>query len=119
MRILKNKQLLLVVAESLLVQQIESQLRERGTRIIGPAKTALDAYMLIEAFRIDVAVVDTHLGHQTSYLVAEALQQCKIPYVFVTTEGDRRLPPQYTGRTVVDHTPIDVILNILIDITES
>jgi DNA-binding response OmpR family regulator len=80
----EQPRVLLVEDEWLIAFDMSERLQEFGYRVIGPAADVETALRLIRSERIDLALLDLHLGTQRSYPVGEALRENGIPFAFLT-----------------------------------
>jgi DNA-binding response OmpR family regulator len=86
---------LVVEDEWLISQEVEVMLQDAGYDVVGPVPTVASALSLIEAERIDTAVLDIHLGREKSFPIAQALISRAIPFVFVSGYACDDLPLQF------------------------
>ena len=77
---------ILVVEDSYLIAAgLTRQLTELGHNVIGPAASVGEALDLLSQHRVDAAILDIALGHQTtSEPVARQLRQLGRPFIFLT-----------------------------------
>jgi DNA-binding response OmpR family regulator len=93
---LAGRRVLVVEDEYLLADDLTQILVEHGAEVVGPAATLRDGIRLIEADnRIDFAVVDVQLQGEHAFALSAALRDRKIPFVFTTGFGERKIPPEY------------------------
>jgi CheY-like chemotaxis protein len=81
-------------------------LEEAGFTVCGPAARVSEAVALIEAERVDLAVLDVNLRGETSLAVAQALVERSIPFAFMTG---------YVGSAVLGEFKTRPILNKPVD----
>jgi len=74
---------------------LNDMLVEFGCEVVGAADRIDEALALIEAQRIDAAVLDLNLRGQMSYPAADALVARGIPFVFTTGYPRNRLLDAY------------------------
>ena len=80
--ILKN---ILVVEDAFLVGvQLKEDIESLGYAVVGPANSVKRALALIEENSISAAILDINLGHEDSTPIAEHLEACAIPFIFIT-----------------------------------
>jgi light-regulated signal transduction histidine kinase (bacteriophytochrome)/CheY-like chemotaxis protein len=90
----------------------EAMLAEHGA-VTRTAATAAEALSLLAEGKPDVAVLDVHLGMETSFPVAVELKRLGVPFVFATGFGDGVVMPDglkgvpivrkpYSSRSLVD-----------------
>jgi DNA-binding response OmpR family regulator len=107
---LKGKRVLLVEDEALVAMMVEDELLNAGAQIVGTASSVAEALRMIEVAMgdggISVAILDLNLDGELVWLVANALDELGVPFVFETGYG----PDFDTGKYVmapVLHKPFD------------
>lgn len=78
------RRILLVEDEPMIAFALEDMVSEFGYCVVGPAYRLEDALEMAQVERIDAAILDVNLNEQTSYPVADLLQQRGIPFLFAT-----------------------------------
>ncbi|PBB65987.1 response regulator [Mesorhizobium sp. WSM4312] len=86
---------LVVEDEWLIAQDIASELRAAGYPVVGPVSSVAAALQLVEADKIDVALLDIQLNGETSLPIAEVLLARGTPFAFVTGFGERDVPAPF------------------------
>lgn len=87
---------ILVVEDNLLTADaIQDQLEISGCEVVGPSPDIDSSLALIARSAIDGAVLDVTLGKQSCFPIAAALTERAIPFVFLTGDDDKPLPPEY------------------------
>lgn len=86
---LQGKRILVLEDEPLIAMMLEDALNELGCVVLGPANDVLQAETLAREAAIDAAILDVHVGEQTSESVAGLLAARGIPYL-VASGGDGR-----------------------------
>ncbi len=80
--------------EPLIAMLVVDILTDAGYAIVGPAHDLEQANALLDAERIDIAVLDINLGPGvTSAPIADCLEQRGIPFILGTGYGDAALRP--------------------------
>ena len=79
--------ILVVDDEPLISILVEAWLTELGCEVVGPARSVQDGLDLAGSNVLDGAILDINLGHQNSYLVADALRQRGVPFAFATGDS--------------------------------
>jgi CheY-like chemotaxis protein len=87
---LAGRRILIVEDEMLLAMDLEMFLEDRGCEVLGPASNVAEALAILEAERPDAATVDMNLNGDSSAPVAAALQECGVPFVFVSGYNDKQ-----------------------------
>jgi CheY-like chemotaxis protein len=86
--------ILVVEDEALVAFALEELLTECGYKVVGPAPNVRTAVKLLDAERIDAAVLDINLGGETVDPVARALATAGVPFVFTTGYTSASALPQ-------------------------
>ena len=97
--------ILVVEDELILALTIETILHEQGHKVVGPVARASEALHLIEAEKIDAALLDVRLRHgDVVYPAADALGERGIPFAFMTAYATEGIDPRYAEHDVL-HKP--------------
>jgi CheY-like chemotaxis protein len=91
----------LVEDEPLVAMEISSCLSDVGCEIVGPAGSVAGAVALVEAQRIDAALVDANLAGDRVDRLAELLAKRGIPFMFVTGYGREGLPTAFRETPII------------------
>jgi CheY-like chemotaxis protein len=95
-----GKPRVLVVEDDFLVAQTITDLIEAGgCEVIGPAADAATGLDLLARKKPDAAVLDIKLIGETSYPVAAALMEQRLPFLFVTGYDEILIPSQFAAIT--------------------
>ncbi|MBZ9771619.1 response regulator [Mesorhizobium sp. CO1-1-8] len=86
---------LVVEDEWLIAEDVASRLRAAGYPVIGPVSSVAAARRLIDAGKVDVALLDIQLNGETSLPIAETLLARGIPFAFMTGFGPRDVPEPF------------------------
>ncbi|HET7586842.1 MAG TPA: response regulator [Gammaproteobacteria bacterium] len=98
--VLPGKHLLVVEDEMMLVMLIEDWLGMLGCTATTAASVE-QALELAESEAFDGALLDVNLGTETSYPIAEKLDELGIPFIFMTGYGVDMLREDYRDRPTV------------------
>lgn len=98
---LRGRRVLVVEDDALIAMLIEEVLTERGATVQGPIGDAATALRVAEESDCDLALLDVHLGHDSSESVAVRLCGRGVPVVFVTGYGRRGLPEGFADAPVL------------------
>lgn len=98
---LPARSVLIVEAEWAAATLIANSVRKPGCRVVGPAASVVHAIALLYGEAPDAALLDVTLGMESSYLIADALSECGIPFAFVTATPRDALPARFAGREVL------------------
>jgi CheY-like chemotaxis protein len=100
---LQGRSVLIVEDEYLIAIDMRMSMADAGARVVGPVGSAHDALELLNSdTRIDAAVLDVHLGGEDSWVVADALTQRGVPFVFATADNARSLPARHADVPVCE-----------------
>jgi CheY-like chemotaxis protein len=100
-RELSNRKVLVVEDEMMIAMLIEDMLDEFGCVLVGPATTVPRALELISKESMDIAILDLNLDGQDTYVIADALQQKNVPFIFATGYGSTGLRKEYGSRPIL------------------
>lgn len=98
---LRNRRVLLVDDESLVLMLVEDMLLELGASAVETAMSLEEATRVAETAEVDVAVLDINLSGQASYPVAELLWARRIPFLFATGYGSSAHARAWSGSVTV------------------
>ena len=103
-RVVRNEldgaRVLFVEDESILAMLGEDVLSEAGCAVI-VAMRLNEAMQIARESEIDLAIIDVNLGNETSYPVAELLEERKIPFIFATGYASAGLAGSYAEHPCV------------------
>jgi light-regulated signal transduction histidine kinase (bacteriophytochrome) len=98
---LRGKSLLLVEDSMMIALDAQTMLQNCGAEV-ELAATTLDARRAIRLNRFDAAILDVNLYTETSFGIAEDLQERQIPFVFATGYGETvTLPDRFRDVLVI------------------
>lgn len=98
---LDGKRILIIEDEPLVAMELALTLGEAGAVVLGPASTANDALILIDAESIDGVLLDGNLQGRLVDAVAEALARRSIPFLFVSGYGRDHLPAAFASVPII------------------
>jgi DNA-binding NtrC family response regulator len=90
-----GRRVFVVEDEMIVAWLLEDMLVELGCMVVGPAASVKEAFAMIDAEAIDVAVLDVNLNGEMSYPIADALAARDVPFVFVTGYDKERMLEGY------------------------
>jgi CheY-like chemotaxis protein len=93
--------ILIVEDEALIAMMVEDILEELGHEVVGTANGVKRGVDLASALDIDLAVLDINLGRETSFPIADVLNQRRIPFFFATGYGLAGLEEPYLGTLTI------------------
>ncbi len=88
-----GRRILVVEDEYLVAEDVRRWLQGLGAEVIGPAPRLARAHSLIAAERIDAAVLDIHVAGELVFPAADALNDRRIPFLFMSG-FDRSIVPR-------------------------
>jgi light-regulated signal transduction histidine kinase (bacteriophytochrome) len=93
----------LIVEDNMIIAlDAEATLEKLGAQHIDIAPNSNEAFRLIAANIPDIAVLDVNLGNESSFPIAERLQDLGVPIVFATGYGKNiAFPERFSGVPVV------------------
>ncbi len=95
-RRLEAVSILVVEDEALLAFDLAACLEAEGATIVGPVATVAEAMAIIErSVPVRCAVLDINLRGEMVFVVADALIERGVPFVFATGYDDWIIPPRY------------------------
>jgi len=97
LNLFNGKRILVVEDEYFLADETRRQLVRLNSTVVGPTATVEEALSLIEAQKIDGAILDIHLGDELVFPVAEKLDGLDIPFVFATGYDASVVPDRFSG----------------------
>src|SRR5690606_10095274 len=97
-----SSRVLVVEDEPLVALEIESELKDAGYEVVGPAGTADAALRLIEDTSIDAALLEVGLAGGASDGVLAALLRRRLPFAFATGHEKSNLPEGFSDRPVLE-----------------
>ncbi|MCZ4260024.1 MULTISPECIES: response regulator [Limimaricola] len=97
---LTGVRVLLVEDECIVAMLGEDVLSEAGCRVTVAMRLS-EALRAAEESDLDVAILDVNLGNETSYPVAELLEERKIPFIFATGYASAGLAGSYAKHPCV------------------
>lgn len=92
---LADKRILIVEDEYFIAADLKLALQEEGAEVIGPVGRLDMGLVLIDAERLDVAVLDVNLAGEASYPIAEKLRDADVPCLLVTGYDGWAIPESF------------------------
>lgn len=92
---LDRRHILVVEDEYFIAKDVRRALVDAGALIVGATGKLDEALRLIEAERIDAAILDVNLDGATSFDLAMLLSERGIPYLFLTGYDGWSLPDAF------------------------
>lgn len=92
---LETCKVLVVEDEYFLADDFAKALRTRGVQVVGPIADLQEAVDQVRRDGFDVAVLDINLRDQSTYELAEHLEQASIPFIFVTGYSAEVIPNRF------------------------
>ena len=92
-----GKRVLVVEDDYFIAKGLARYLKAAGAEVVGPAPTVADALDLIDAERLDGAVLDINLRGDLVFPVADALTAQGVPFIFASGYGSAAIPERYAA----------------------
>lgn len=99
--------ILIVEDEPLIAMDLECSFEDAGHTVIGPADNVASAMALLESHQPDCACLDYNLHNENSMVIARALAERQIPYVFVTGQPGHSIHELGHSSEIVLSKPVD------------
>jgi len=103
---LSGRRVLLVEDEAVIALDLAALLTELGADVVGPAHSVATALALLNAEKLDCAVLDINLDGEAVYPVARLLKARHIPFAFVTAYYGEKVEPEFQDRPILQK-PVD------------
>lgn len=84
---LNNVRILILEDEPLIAMELAELISNAGGTVVASTRTVRDALDFASQASIDIALLDVHLGSETSLDVAEKLKGLGIPFLLCTGDG--------------------------------
>lgn len=94
---LAARAILVVEDDFYLAEDLSDALQRAGATVLGPFASVADALALLGGTRPDLAVLDVHLGGDTSFAIGRALHSQGVPMVFATGYDAAIIPEDLAG----------------------
>jgi light-regulated signal transduction histidine kinase (bacteriophytochrome) len=106
---LRGLSVLLAEDNMIIAMEGKQILRDLGAAVVFSASSVARAETILRTEHIDFAVLDIHIGHETSLKLAGSMVQAGIPFLFASGYGeDAKLGEPYrSGRTVTKPYTLD------------
>ncbi len=92
---LKDRRILVVEDEYMLMMDLEEALRAAGASVAGPAACLSDAFDVAGRGPLDGAILDVRLGEEDVFPLADHLRGRDVAFLLVTAVDRGDLPPRY------------------------
>ncbi len=92
--------ILVVEDEFLIAEQLTRDISNLGDTVIGPFSDIAEAMCSLTSADADAAILDVHLGAQTSFCIADQLNRQEVPFVFVTGYMVHDVPDRFRQQSV-------------------
>ncbi len=96
-----GRKIRVVEDDSLIAWEFEAILGDAGCIVVGPFCDLPGALAAIQGAALDGALLDVNLGDHSIAPAADALNEARVPFGFVTGYGEDRLPPRHRARPMV------------------
>lgn len=98
--------IMIVEDEWLIAMDIAEAVQDSGFKVAGPAHTVATALELLASTQVDGGLLDVNLRGETSYPVAEALAERRIPFAFLSGYASSQLRTCYQSHPILSK-PVD------------
>lgn len=98
---LKLGTILILEDEVMVSMAMEAVVRDMGADEVLVLADTAHALQSINSTKVDLAILDVHLGAGTSFAVADALEARGIPYVFSSALGEIAVEGRYRHRSML------------------
>lgn len=92
--------ILVVEDEFVIAQQLTRDICSLGDTVIGPFSDIADAMGSLISADADAAILDVHLGGQTSFCIADQLRLQEVPFVFLTGYAVQDVPDRFRQQSI-------------------
>lgn len=92
---LAGRRVLVVEDEYFIADELAENLRNLGADVVGPVANRTDALVCLRQGGLDLAIIDLNLSGEPSFVIADALAERGIPFVFATGYDEEAIPEQY------------------------
>jgi CheY-like chemotaxis protein len=96
-RDLRGKSVLVVEDEFMIAMDSAMYLEAMGATVVGPVSSVPQALAILREQRIDAAVLDIDLQGTKAFIVANALMERRIGFVFASGYDDIVIPERFSG----------------------
>jgi CheY-like chemotaxis protein len=94
---LHGKSVLIVEDEFMIAMDYAIYLEALGAAVLGPVSNVVQALKMIRDTRIDAAILDIDLQGTKAFMVADALLEHHIHFIFATGYNDVVIPDRFAG----------------------
>jgi len=98
---LSDCHILVVEDEIITALELVTILTREGAIVIGPAQSVPEALRFVANNSIDCAILDIELIGGSSFAIADALADHRVPFLFVTGYDDGRIPPRHREKPAI------------------
>ena len=84
-----SKTILIVEDDPFIAMDLQDTFEEAGYKVLGPVAAVGPGLKIIRETKPDVAMLDYNLGQETSIPLADELEECAVPYLFLSGQVDR------------------------------
>lgn len=96
-RDLSGKSVLVIEDEFMIAMDYAISLEAMGATVVGPVSSVAQALAILREQRIDAAVLDIDLQGTKAFMVADALIERRIGFVFASGYDDVVIPQRFGG----------------------
>jgi CheY-like chemotaxis protein len=92
---------LIVEDDFLIALEISQFVEDVGYTVVGPEKSVDAAIRALTQHKIDLALLDVHLGGELVFPIAKDLDAKGIPYIFLTSYSPAAIPVEHRHQPLV------------------
>ncbi len=95
------RSVMVVENDILIAMDVQMMLQAGGYLVVGPISSVKAALAVVEAQKLDAAVLDINLGREMVFPVADALVAAAVPFVLVTGHSVEILPAEHRHHPIL------------------
>lgn len=99
---LRGRRILIVEDELLVAFETQTLVTRIGAIVVGPYSRVAAALDAVRTLPVDAALLDVNLAGTQSFVIADALQERGIPFVFCTGYERDTVPPRFKNVDLVE-----------------
>ena len=104
---LTNRRVLVVEDQFLIALDLEMALNDVQATVLGPvARVQAGLDLMAREGQISAAILDVNVGSEMVFLVADALLERSVPFLFATGEHPDTIPRRFAGVEVHQSPPM-------------
>jgi DNA-binding NtrC family response regulator len=100
--LIRGRRILILEDELLVALEMKALVWRVGGIVVGPYARVHAAVEAAQTVPVAAAILDVNIAGIHSFVVAEALEARRVPFVFCTGSGRDAVPPRFRGAAVVE-----------------